>query len=53
MTILGNLIALLFWYFEGQLQWLTLLKIGVLLVLASSVFSYQALLLRQEGGLVA
>ena len=53
MTILGNLIALLFWYFEGQLQWLTLLKIGVLLVLASSVFSYQALLLRREGGLVA
>ena len=49
MTILGNLIALLFWYFEGQLQWLTLLKIGVLLVLASSVFSYYALLVRQEG----
>jgi len=49
MTILGNLIALLFWYFEGQLQRLTLLKIGVLLVLASSVFSYYALLVRQEG----
>ncbi len=49
MTILGNLIALLFWYFEGQLQWLTVLKIGVLLVLALSVFSYYALLVRQEG----
>jgi hypothetical protein len=53
LTILGNLIALLFWYFEGQLHWLTLLKIGVLLTLALSVFSYQALLLRREGGAAA
>jgi hypothetical protein len=53
LTILGNLIALLFWYFEGQLHWLTLLKIGVLLALAASVFSYHAMLVRQEGGSAA
>ena len=53
LTLLGNLIALLFWYFEGQLHWLTLLKIGVLLALAASVFSYQAILVRQEGGSAA
>jgi len=48
VSILGNLIALLFFYFEGQLQLLTLLKMGLLLLLALSVFTYYLLVLRLE-----
>lgn len=48
VTVLGNLIALLFFFFEGQLQGLTLVKMGLLLVLALSVFAYYRLVMRLE-----
>ncbi len=48
VTILTDLITLVYYAFDGELTLRFLLKVGVLLVVAGSVFLYLALTLRSE-----